>query len=116
MIRRVEWPIVNDFEKQARFGPRIYPLPSGGYVATINGHLQALDSSFSVIHDRVLDTSESVYNITVPLSGKFFILGQSSARRERISEIINSITFETVDDFGIRVNFSLLASRRRLSV
>ena len=99
LIRRVEWSIVNDFAAQARFGPRICPLPSGGYVTLINEHLQVLDSSFSVIHDRVLDVSERLYNITVPLSGKFFILGQSADRRKRTSEIINSVTFETIELF-----------------
>ena len=60
-----------------------------------NRHLQVLDSSFNIIHSRVLDILETVntrYSIIVPLSGKFFIL-----QWEFTAEVIDSSTFKTVE-------------------
>jgi len=65
LIKRIEWPVITDYGNRTRSFYRIYPLPSGGYIALINGRLQALDSSFSVIHERVLDATENSYTVTV---------------------------------------------------
>ena len=110
LIRRVEWPLgESTLGRQIRHESRIYPLQSGGYVGIIDEKLQVLNSSFNVIHDRVLGTLEQgAYNIIVPLSGKYIVLKQRqpNARFAGIVEIIDFITFETIErfeqpDFGI---------------
>jgi len=123
LIRRVEWPVMPEAVPARQ--PRIYPLPSGGYLVIIDRldfaeecpktltHLQMFDSSFNIIHDRVWDTLEpgkGLYKIIVPLSGKYIALKQSqfqsSVQFVEIVEIIDSSTFETMErfeqpDFGI---------------
>jgi hypothetical protein len=111
LIRHVEWPLGESTQKQRiGFGSCIYPLRSGSYVGIINQRLQVFDSSFNVIHDRVLDTikrGEGSYNLIVPLSGKFIILGrQDSGGYGIISEIIDSDTLKTVERFE-QLNFSI---------
>ena len=101
LIRRVEWPVGElTIGQRIIYGSRIYPLPSGGYVGIIDRHLQALDSSFNVIYSRVLDALESgMYEITVPLSDKYFSLNRRYYMFESVSEIIDSSTFEIVERF-----------------
>ena len=105
LIRRVEWPLgESTLGQQIGHDSRIYPLPSGDYVGIIDKKLQVLNSSFDVIHDRVLDTLErgkGSYKIIVPLSGKYIVLKQiqSGARFAGIVEIIDSGTFETLERF-----------------
>ena len=104
LIRRVEWPVLGETlpGQQIGYGSRIYPLPSGGYVGIINRHLQVLDSSFYVIHDRVLNILGSgMYNIVMPLSGRFFILDVRYSLFKRTSEIIDSITFKIIERFDV---------------
>jgi len=121
LIRRIEWPIMPESSPAGQ--TRIYPLPSGGYVGIIDRldftvesrktvtHLQMFDSSFNVIHDRVLDTVErgkGVYRIILPMSGNVIILNQKEYRTRfaEIVEIIDLSTFEIMErfvqpDFGI---------------
>lgn len=107
LIRRVEWPLGESTQGQRiGYGSCIYPLQSGGYVTIISQHLQVLDSSFNIIHDRVLNTLEpggGIYSIIVPLSGKFIILmrQKSVIQFEKIIEIIDSGTFETMERLEI---------------
>jgi hypothetical protein len=105
LIRHVEWPLGESTQKQRiGSGSCIYPLRSGGYLGIINQRLQVFDSSFNVIRDRVLDR---YYNLIVPLSGKFIILGwQDSGGYGSISEIIDSDTLKTVERFE-QPNFSI---------
>ena len=111
LIRRIEWPVTDDSVPTWRrgFDSRIYPLLSGGYVALINGHLQVLDLSFSVIYDRVLDALEnSRYDIIVPLSGKYFILNRLYTQLKGSSEIIDSRTFETIERFDAPPDYRIV--------
>ena len=107
LIRRVEWPLGESTQIQRLgYGSCMYPLPLGGYVGIINQHLQLFDSSFNVIDDRVLNTLEpggGMYYIIVPLSGKFIILmrQKSVTQFEKIIEIINADTFETMEQLEI---------------
>ena len=104
LIRRIEWPIIDVSVSTWRRGAdsSILPLPSGGYVGIINGHLQAFDSSLNIIHDKVLDVLEDgTHNIIVPLSGKFFILNRLNTQLNRSSEIIDSNTFDTIERFDV---------------
>ena len=95
LIRRVEWPVMRESLSGQRFsyGSRIYPLRSSGYVGIINRHLQVFDSSFNVVHNRVLERFEdAMYNLIVPLYGQFFSIGSWDGTNW-ITEIIDSKTF-----------------------
>ena len=98
LINRVVLPVMPELFPSRR--NEIFPLPSGGYVQLIDRHLQVFDSSFNVIYSRVSDGDFS--RITVPLSGKFFIL-----HTNQNSEIIDSDTFETVERLEQQPNFAI---------
>ena len=110
LIRRVEWSIAYDAVPSLHFISNrfcIYPLPSGGFVGITNRHLRVFDSSFNVIHDRVLDAIKDRYGryeIIVPLYGQYFILQTIDTENRSIShksyvitEIIDTKTFKTVE-------------------
>ena len=105
LIRRVEWPVLGESLSSRRIGhvSCIYPLPSSGYVGIINRHLQVLDPSFNVIHDRLLETSKDVYfDVIAPLYGQFFVLRSRESYESSsflTSEIIDFKTFKTVEKF-----------------
>jgi len=121
LIKRVEWPVMSG--SATALSTKIFPLPSGGFISIIDRldytaeygkvatHLQTFDSSFNVIHTRVLETferGEGLYDIIVPLSGKYIVLQQRQydTRFAKIIEIIDSVTLETMEhldqpDFGI---------------
>jgi len=101
--KRVEWPVIEESvpNQILRYGSRIYPLPSGGYVGIINRNLQVFDSSFNVIYERILERhKEERYDLITPLYGQFFIF-KSWDGAYFSTEIINSKTFDTVDKFSI---------------
>jgi len=106
LIKKFEWPILGetDWWAQSFRGSRIYPMPSGEYVGIINNHLQILDSSLKVIHDRILTPDEKlyVYEITTPLAGSSFVFTQKSSDFETNNEIIDIKTFKTIEKIRMR--------------
>ena len=107
LIRRVEWPVIGESgpSQQFRYGSRISPLRSGGYVGIFNRRLQVLDSSFNVIHERILETSEqrgTAFEIITPLYGQFFIF-LSHEDRNWSAEIIDSKTFKIAERLDEKV-------------
>jgi len=93
LINKKVWPIAGDPSWEQRQKYAIYPLPDGGYTALLDGHLQVLDTSFNIIHERLLDRlpQRYRYSISVPLHGKYFILSSGVEY-----EIIDYNTFKTV--------------------
>ena len=101
LLKRIELPVMGEtlWVHRFQYGSRIYPLSSGGYVGIINRHLQVFDSSFNVIHDKILEKPKDVhYTLIAPLHGQFFSLEFWSD--ERITEIIDTKTFKTVERFS----------------
>jgi len=107
VIRRIEWPVIGESLRGQKFsyGSRIYPLPSGGYVGIINRHLQIHDSSFDIVYDRVLERYiDAMYDIIVPLHGKFFIF-KSWEEPNWVFEIVDSEIFKTVERLNLPTYF-----------
>ena len=103
LITKSEWPVIGEsvwWERASR-GSRIKSLASGGYVGIINGHLQVLDSSLKVIHDRTLDRPREhwKYDLITPLAGSFFILAQRYVKFTERIEVIDSRTFKILDQW-----------------
>jgi len=99
LIKRVEWPVMGESAPvpQMRYGSRIYPLCSGGYVGIINRHLQVFDSSLNVVFDRILETPKNkMYDLMVPTHGRFFIV-EFEEDNNLVTEVIDSKTFKTVE-------------------
>ena len=101
LINKAEWPVEGELDwiERLHYGSRIYPLSDSGYVGMFNKHLQILDSSLNVIHDRLLERlpERQVYDIFAPSHGTFFALWQSNKRYSGENDIIDSSTFQTVD-------------------
>jgi len=103
LIKRIEWPVLGESlpGQQIGYGSRIYPLPSGGYVGIINRHLQVLDSSFNVIHDRALERNVNIgYGLITPLRGQCFII-EIRGNDSLSAEIIDSKTFKTIEQINL---------------
>ena len=103
LIKRVEWPVMGESTpwQQFQYGSRINPLYSGGYVGIFNRRLQVLDSSFNVIYDRVLETPEDInFNLIASLRGQYFVV-RFAEDNNPVTEIIDSKTFKTVEQFNI---------------
>ena len=101
LINKAEWPAVGELDwiERLQYGSRIYPLPDNGYVGVFNKHLQILDSSLNVVHDRVLERLQEqkyVYGIQAPSHGSFFSLWKTDKRYSGEKEIIDSNTFKTI--------------------
>jgi len=104
VVRRVEWPVLGESTRsqQYRYGSRVYPLHSIGYVGIINRQLRVLDSFFNVIHDRVLETPNSGrYELIVPLYGQYFIFKYFN-NSDLITEVVDSKTFKTVEYVNVQ--------------
>ena len=106
LIKRVEWSVDKSIASSDVY---IHAFPEGGYLLRIGGNLQALDSSLSVIHRRTLAPlpPEQAYNIIMPRLGYYFVVDQNINGRDRIYEIMDWRTFETVEkmnasDFRIK--------------
>ena len=93
LINKKQWPIAGESSWEQRQKYIMLPLPDGSYAALINGRLQVLDATFSIIHDRLLDRLPQGYryNISVPLQGAFFVLDSGVEY-----EIIDYSTLKTV--------------------
>jgi len=106
LIKRVEWSVDKSIASRYVY---IHAFPEGGYLLRIGDNLQALDSSLSVIRSRTLTPlpPEQGYNTIMPRSGYYFVVDQNINGKDRIYEIIDWRTFETVEkmnasDFRIK--------------
>jgi len=112
LIRRVEWPVLGEStpSQQTRYGSRISPLHSGGYVGIFNKRLQVLDSSFNVLHDKPLETPQInvvLFNLIAPLRGQYFVV-RFAENDSPIIEIIDSKTFKTVERLNMKTQDSIV--------
>ena len=101
LINKADWPVEGELDwiERLYYGSRIYPLSDSGYVGMFNKHLQILDSSLNVIHDKLLERLPypNGYNIVAPIKGTFFALRKGNKRYSGENDIIDSETFKTVD-------------------
>jgi len=108
LINKAEWPAAGELDssERVRYGSRIYPLPDNGYVGMFNKRLQVLNSSLNAIHDRLLERlpeKKYVYEIYAPSHGTFFALMQGYKRFLGENDIIDYVTFKTVDRVSDRI-------------
>jgi hypothetical protein len=96
LIRRVEWLVDKSIASREI---HIYALPEGGYLWRMGDNLQALDSSLNVIRGRMLNPlpKSQGYNIILPRAGYYFVVDQNVNGRDRIYDVIDWRTFETVE-------------------
>ena len=100
LLNRHEWPEREDPNYRSL---RLKPLALGGYVVIFNNHLQVLDLSLNVLHDRTLERLPEhwVYDLITPLSGHFFVLVRESNLFLEEVEVIDSRTFKAVDQWEV---------------
>jgi len=102
VIKRVEWQVSKSLAANEIF---IHSLPEGGYLWRIGDKLQALDLSLNIICSKILTslTQNQSYSIIMPRSGYFFIIDQNINGIDRIYEIVDWRTFETVEKISVGV-------------
>jgi hypothetical protein len=113
--RKAEWPLgtIRNIRELLDHGPRIQPLPDGGYVGLIDGKLRAFDASLKMVSERCAicqdKDTDQYYELIPARSGPLFILNHSkflANSNHYHAELIDSrslATSETWDFTGIHL-------------
>ena len=108
VVRKAEWPLktIRSIRELVDHGPRIQPLPDGGYVGLIDGQLRTLDASLKVVNERCVicqdEGADRYYELIPPRSGPLFILDYSKFLENSNhyhAEVIDSRSLATLESW-----------------
>jgi len=106
LVRKAEWPsgTRRNVRELLDHGPRIQPLPDGGYVCLIDGQLLALDASLKVVNERCVvcqdEGTDRYYELIPARSGPLFLLDYSKFldnSNHYHAEVIDSRSLATLE-------------------